>query len=740
MSLEKTTLAFSTEIQFLEALPVEGNPMISKVKIRIAKPGQGNQFLFTKEVLESAARRSLGLTPILAYYNHYKEDFGEHGQQAVYDKFGEFVTIGETKSVGVIPENPTIFWDEDDYLVTFGYLWTTLYKEVAQALEGRPQSMELSEENTIMRPIGDGRVEIIDTTFQALCILGDDVKPAFPGAYIASAMQFQHNDEGIAKINEGVSDFMAELKFALNNNFEDADLVVDVDGEERDAENRKKISIAIDTLDDVAEETEDPENIAKIDDAITVLVDAETEMKREADIIPATKVAQEALQGMPDGREAIVSVDNLSYKSKKSNSLLQPKDGEEDVKEEEKQVAIKKKEEQVVKPEEEKTVETKEETVVEPDKQEKDAPMAEDKEPAVEDKEPAVEDEKEVSTEEEVVEEEAPSDNGEPEADDKKPEAAVATTTEATGALSDTEGAPKDGELIQGGSEEETVDEIRSKRQTAASKRTSALLSELGDAEILEALTDRIKNTEEIKTRLTEILGASIQNELPGQEVAEPAGDTTLEETGNGEQTGVELPKGEVAEDAPVEEKPEEATEPKEEQATEEKPEQPVEEEAETTEEKVKTEETKTTEEAPAKEAKDKKKKPVVFSFDELNFAELISENNRLKKENQELLEFKLNVEKAKKEEILNDFADLSEEAKDALRLQFNELSIEEVENKAIIAQYRETKNKRSGQKSSGDAIVFSSVEEEVSFVENNRVSAIDALTQFLDASSKLQK
>lgn len=731
MSLEKTTLAFSTEIQFLEALPVEGNPMISKVKIRIAKPGQGNQFLFTKEVLESAAKRSLGLTPILAYYNHYKEDFGEHGQQAVYDKFGEFVTIGETKSVGVIPENPTIFWDEDDYLVTFGYLWTTLYKEVAQALEGRPQSMELSEENTIMRPIGDGRVEIIDTTFQALCILGDDVKPAFPGAYIASAMQFQHNDEGIAKINEGVSDFMAELKFALNNNFEDADLVVDVDGEERDAENRKKISVAIDTLDDVAEETEDPENIAKIDDAITVLVDAETEMKREADIIPATKVAQEALQGMPDGRKAIVSVDNLSYKSKKSNSLLQPKDGEEDIKEEEKQVAIKKKEEQVVKPEEEKTVETKEEAVVEPEKT--DAPM-------VKDEEPAVEDEKETPAEEEVVEEEAPSDNGEPEADDKKPEAAAATTTEATGTPSDTEGAPKDGELIQGGSEEETVGEIRSKRQTAASKRTSALLSELGDAEILEALTDRIKNTEEIKTRLTEILGASIQNELPGQEVVKPAGDTTLEETGNGEQTGVELPKGEVAEDAPVEEKPEEATEPKEEQATEEKPEQPVEEEAETTEEKVKTEETKTTEEAPAKEDKDKKKKPVVFSFDELNFAELISENNRLKKENQELLEFKLNVEKAKKEEILNDFADLSEEAKDALRLQFNELSIEEVENKAIIAQYRETKNKRSGQKSSGDAIVFSSVEEEVSFVENNRVSAIDALTQFLDASSKLQK
>ena len=732
MSLEKTTLAFSTEIQFLEALPVEGNPMISKVKIRIAKPGQGNQFLFTKEVLESAAKRSLGLTPILAYYNHYKEDFGEHGQQAVYDKFGEFVTIGETKSVGVIPENPTIFWDEDDYLVTFGYLWTTLYKEVAQALEGRPQSMELSEENTIMRPIGDGRVEIIDTTFQALCILGDDVKPAFPGAYIASAMQFQHNDEGIAKINEGVSDFMAELKFALNNNFEDADLVVDVDGEERDAENRKKISIAIDTLDDVAEETEDPENIAKIDDAITVLVDAETEMKREADIIPATKVAQEALQGMPDGRKAIVSVDNLSYKSKKSNSLLQPKDGEEDVKEEEKQVATKKKEEQVVKPEEE-TVETKEETVVEPDKQEKDAPM-------VKDEEPAVEDEKETPAEEEVVEEEAPSDNGEPEADDKKPEAATATATEATGTPSEPEGAPKGGELIQGGSEEETVDEIRSKRQTAASKRTSALLSELGDAEILEALTDRIKNTEEIKTRLTEILGASIQNELPGQEVAEPAGDTTLEETGNGEQTGVELPKGEVAEDAPAEEKPEEATEPKEEQATEEKPEQPVEEEAETTEEEVKAEEAKTTEEAPAKEDKDKKKKPVVFSFDELNFAELISENNRLKKENQELLEFKLNVEKAKKEEILNDFADLSEEAKDALRLQFNELSIEEVENKAIIAQYRETKNKRSGQKSSGDAIVFSSVEEEVSFVENNRVSAIDALTQFLDASSKLQK
>lgn len=730
MSLEKTTLAFSTEIQFLEALPVEGNPMISKVKIRIAKPGQGNQFLFTKDVLESAAKRSLGLTPILTYYNHYKEDFGEHGQQAVYDKFGEFVTIGETKSVGVIPENPTIFWDEDDYLVTFGYLWTTLYKEVAQALEGRPQSMELSEENTIMRPIGDGRIEIIDTAFQALCILGDDVKPAFPGAYVASAMQFQHNDEGIAKINEGVSDFMTELKFALNNNFEDADLVVDVDGEERDAENRKKISVAIDTLDDVAEETEDPENIAKIDDAITVLVDAETEMKREADIIPATKAAQEALQGMPDGRETIVSVDNLSYKSKKSNSLLQPKDGEEDTKEEEEQVAIKKKKEQVVNPEEE-TVETKEETVVENPESEavKKEVVAED------DKEPAVEEE--AAAEKEEVVEETPSDNGEPEADNKGPEAAVATAAKADGTPADPEGAPESGEFIQASSEEETAAEIGSKRQTAASKRTSALLSELGDAEILEALADRIENTEEIKTRLTELLGASIQNELPGQEVAEPAGDIALEDTGNGEEPGVELPgegaapaegEGDVAvdveeekEDIPAEETSDAEEDPKAEQTT------------------VETAKV-TKEEVPVEEDEDKKKKKPNFSLDELNFAEIISENNRLKKENQELLEFKLNVEKSKKEEILSDFADLSEESKDALRLQFNELSIEEVENKAIIAQYRETKNKQSGQKTSGDAIVFSSVEEEVSFVENERVSAIDALAQFLDASSKLQK
>lgn len=710
MSLEKTTLAFSTEIQFLEALPVEGNPMISKVKIRIAKPGQGNQFLFTKEVLESAARRTLGLTPILTYYNHYKEDFGEHGQQAVYDKFGEFVTIGETKSVGVIPENPTIFWDEDDYLVTFGYLWTTLYKEVAQALEGKPQSMELSEENTIMRPIGDGRIEIIDTAFQALCILGDDVKPAFPGAYVASAMQFQHNDEGIAKINEGVSDFMAELKFALNNNFGDADLVVDVDGEERDAENRKKISAAIDTLDDIAEETEDPENIAKIDDAITVLVDAETEMKREADIIPATKVAQEALQGMPDGRETILSVDNLSYKSKKSNSLLQPKDGEEDVKEEEKQVAEKKKE-QVVNPE----VETKEETVVEPDKQEE---AVVEKETVEKEAEPVQEDKKEVPAEK-VADDEAPTDNREPEANNKGPEAAVAATTEAAGTPTDTEGTPEGGEVIQGGSEEETAAEIKSKRQTAASKRTSALLSELGDAEILEALADRIENTEEIKTRLTEMLGVSIQNELPGQEVPKPAGDIALEDTGNGEETGVELPGENDAsamdtnEDVQEDAKEESEVEP-------------------TTEEKK--------EEIPVEENEDEKKKKPNFSLDELNFAEIISENNRLKKENQELLEFKLNVEKAKKEEILRDFTDLSEEAKDALRLQFNELSIEEVENKAIIAQYHETKNKQSGQKTSGDAIVFSSVEEEVSFVENNRVSAIDALTQFLDASSKLQK
>ena len=669
--------------------------MITKVKVRIARPGRGNQYFFTKETLENAAKTSLGLTPIVAYYNHYTEDFGEHGEQAVYDRTGEFVTIGTTRALGVIPENPVFFWDVDDYLVVEGYLWTTYYKEAAKALVGRPQSMELSEEHTIMRPLGNGQVEIIETAFQSLCILGADVKPAFENAEIAgTGMHFTKKDQSdIDNVNEGVERFMKDLNFALQHSTEEADLIVDVDGEERDLKNREKITDAIDTLDDVAEASEDPENVAIIDDAITLLVDAEMEMKREADIIPASKAAQKALQGVVDDKETILSAEELSYAAKKKTSLIQPSEEEQ---EGENTVAVEKK--KVIKEEEKPVVAQEQEEIV---------------------VEEEVEEVEEVTV---VAEEEAPSEpeadeagTGEPETDPEQPEAPEGDTE-------DTVPTDEGGEFIQAGSAEETTAEIGVKRQTAASKRTSNLLSELGDAEIYEALVERIQATEEMKTTLSSLLGGAITNELPSEgEVPMAGAKASIEDLGNGEEKGVELPEG-AADTETVEEGA-------------------VEEEVAPVEDKevIAEEEDAPTEEV--EEEKKKKKTPPNFSFEfEAQAQSLRSEIEKLKAENAELLFFKQETEKVKKEQVLNSF-NISEEVKEEIRLSFNKLSISEVEEKAIVAEYKETKEKASGQKQAAEGIVFSSVEEELAFTTfSQKQSPEYALIALLEYSATLNK
>ena len=689
--LERKTIPFADNVEFIEVEPVKANPMISRVKIRIAKPGQGNQYYISKETLEKAAKKSLGLTPILAYFNFYKKDFGEHSEQAVYNEFGEFITIGDTQAVGIIPENPEVFWDEEDFLVTFGYLWTSLYKESSLALEGRPQSMELSAEHSYFKPLGNGLIEIVETAFQALCILGNDVKPAFTGAGITAALEFSKSDKLIDKIDKGVDMFMKDLKFALNNNFneEEVDLIVDVDGEERDIKNRQKITDAIDTLDDVAEEAEDEENIGIIDDAITMLVDAEMDMKREAAVIPASKIAQEALQGTVDRNENILTSEDLTYKLKKKNSIVQPggEKEEEDLPKNKKKI-----EEEVV---EEKTlVQEKEE-----------APVQEPEVP------------------EEKAEDAIPNDNVDEPTEERvgDTEANAEKSDTAEGDREENQGMDRGGIPIKAGAEEETNAEIANGRQTAASKRTSNLLSELSDAEVFEALVDRIQATEEMKTKLSQALGVEVQNTLPlgGEIQPNEAAAANIEDTGNFEETGVELPKEENS-DEPETVAEEVEVEP----AVEEEKEEVVEpvadkEEEETVEEEVLVE-----------EEEEKKKKKVNFSNSEI--ANLIKENERLKEENKSLLQFKLDVDSVAKENTLLQFS-LSEEAKEAIRAQFSELSIVEVENQAIIAEYKENKNK-TGQKETEEAIVFSSVEEEADM--STLGGEMSTLKQFLASVS----
>ena len=704
MSQEK--LLYFTDIQFLDSVAEQENPMISKVKIRIAAAGVANRMLLTKEVLEDAAIKTLAFTPIVALYNVFKKDFGGHGYQAVMNEDGSYVTTSDTRAIGVIPGDPEIFW-EDGYLTTFGYLWTERYKESIESLDGRPQSMELSPTKTIFENIGNGVTKIVETAFLGLCILGKDIKPAIPGASV-SGYGFSENDQ------EGEEDKVAKdierLLFAIQNEFK-TPLVVDIDGEERDAENRKKITEAINVLDEAADLIEEEEASSKIDDALTQLVEAEVEMKKEADVIPVTEAARRGLQGTPGYKDGIVSTDNLNY-AKAENALFKKKG-----KKEEDELAKEKKEE--------KEVVVQESAKKEAETQEKmpsgETAIAEDKKM-----------ETTVAKEEKIVP--AQPEEKQPVEPEAKEEQKIGSQGEAR----DSEGVPggevekvePETEVSQGGeTEKETIDAgsevqedpqgpaaaaISEGRKTAEDKRTSTLLSDISDDQLFNYLIERLEQQEEVRSRLEGLLGDAIPATLPeGGEVEIPDQASTVEEIGvsqvdNPAEADVEIKVDEETDSALGEEDVEttEATEdrvaePNEDSVKEEEP------EAETEEPETETEE----------DEDDKKKKVPNFSLD---FREIIAENEELTKANismnkelEELKKFKSGVERQAKEEIILEFS-LSEDAVQSITKDLDSLSLEEVEAKAALAQHRETKAKL-GQKAKVSGIQFSIETEETS-------------------------
>lgn len=736
-------LLFFTDIQFLEPVVIEENPMLSKVQIRIAQAGVNrNRYNIPKDVLEDAAKTSLGLTPIVAYYNPYTGDFGEHGEQAVFDELGNYVMTADTQAVGVIPNDPVIFWDEDGYLVTYGYLWTKRYAEVINALDGRPQSMELSFNDTIMQQEGS-ITKILKTAFLGLCILGNDVTPAFEDASITKMnFSYQPIDDHESKIHSEVEELLNVLQFTFDGGtdypIDGVPLVVDVDGEERDKVNREKVTDAVNLLDEAADLIQDQEARNIIDDAISGLVDAELDMKREANVLPVTEAANRGLQGRPGYKDGIVSVENLNYR-KASNSLLKKN---EDDNEEDKSVESKKNKKQIIK---------KDETTKEVADQK---PVSE-----VSDKEKPVQEEvvEETPVKEEVVDKEevktsgeTPTENDQPRGESKSEQEPIGSEEDA--AKPETEGVSSDTikeETVDAGTEVSTdpqgsaADSIVKERQTAQDKRTSALLSDVGDDELFDYLIERVAAADEMRTKLQDMLGNAIPEQLPeGQDVV--VNDTTTQDDLGIEEVSdpskATEPVVDVDSDKPdsvLAAEGEDKTDDESIQEKTKKIETDDDSEEPTTKDKEIKEETKMEETSEDSEDDDKKKKKLEYSLD---FKAIVQENQeltlqieKLKEENQSLLQFKLEQETSAKEDLLLEF-NLSEEGKASLRKEFNNLSLDELEAQAALMQHREFKKAHSGQNISGDSIQFSLETEETELAQ---LTAEDSLAQFLEKISK---
>lgn len=179
--MKRKTLEFQASISDVKQI----NPLFSTCKVRVLYTGKNrNMSIITKDAVEKALP-TLKNIPIVGEYSEEAQDYKGHGGKIDLDTYKYIHT---TKPYGVVPESATYEWEEvngKEYLTIHGcYLWTGRYEEAYDVIKnGKGQSMEIE--------VVDGRWDeeeeayrIDNFIFSALCILGDDVEPAFEDASI----------------------------------------------------------------------------------------------------------------------------------------------------------------------------------------------------------------------------------------------------------------------------------------------------------------------------------------------------------------------------------------------------------------------------------------------------------------------------------------------------------------------------------------------------------------------------
>ncbi|AYP68246.1 hypothetical protein PQE75_gp233 [Bacillus phage vB_BcoS-136] len=210
---KKKLLDFQASISDVKQI----NPLFSTAKARVLYTGRNrNMSSISRDAVEKALS-TLPNIPVVGEYSEANKDYKGHGGQIDLDSY-KF--IHTTKPYGVVPESATYEWEEvrgadgatREYLVINGiYLWTGRYEEAFSVIDsGKGQSMEIE--------VTDGRwndedevFEIDNFVFSALCILGDDVEPAFEDANITAYSL--DKDSFKAEFNL----MLKELKSSLSN-------------------------------------------------------------------------------------------------------------------------------------------------------------------------------------------------------------------------------------------------------------------------------------------------------------------------------------------------------------------------------------------------------------------------------------------------------------------------------------------------------------------------------------------
>lgn len=220
--MSKKLLDFKASISDVKQI----NPLFSTCRIRILYTGRNrNLSIITRDSVEKALPTLAGI-PIVGEYSVENKDFKGHGGAIDLDSYKYIHT---TKPYGFVPESATYSWEEvrgadgatREYLVIDGcYLWTGRYEEAYSIIEdGKGQSMEIEVTDGFWNEEEEA-YQIDNFIFSGLCILGDDVEPAFEDANISRAYSLDKDS-----FKQEFSLMLSELKSSLSQEEEVSEML-----------------------------------------------------------------------------------------------------------------------------------------------------------------------------------------------------------------------------------------------------------------------------------------------------------------------------------------------------------------------------------------------------------------------------------------------------------------------------------------------------------------------------------
>ena len=321
--LKYITTSFSSNNKFEKV-----NDEFVKVTISVMSCDQiANGTKFTKEAVNNALD-TLNYAPLIGYFNG--DDFEGHGIEYVISD-SEFKCTVKTIPFGVVVKDSQR-WEKvqkqngeyEDYLVVDAYMWSRYEEATSKVKENKcNQSMEVICNAGTYKE--EGYFEVTDFSFSGLCILGENVAPAFNLAKVRTSESF--NKDEFTSIFEEMTEALKAFLEAEEDDFakcgdddEDKKKKCEDDEDEEDDKKKKRCE------DDEDDEDEDEDEEDEDEDEDVKKKKKCSEEEYEAEIVSLKAQYSDLLAEHESLKEKYSSLENevvelREYKATKENEL-----------------------------------------------------------------------------------------------------------------------------------------------------------------------------------------------------------------------------------------------------------------------------------------------------------------------------------------------------------------------------------------------------------------------------------